>query len=105
MIFFQSIQIHFKVLGISAKQSRERSPFCTKHLMIILILSVAVSAQTKCIISLAETFEEYTTCIYGIFTLIMYGIEFGIHIWKMKQIFKFIENFKHLIESSELNQK
>lgn len=33
----------------------------------------------------------------------MFQIEFAMHICKMKQLFKFIENLEHLIESSELN--
>lgn len=52
-------------------------------------------------ISLAETFDEYTLCMYGAFTFGMAEAEFVIHVWKMKQMFKFIENFERLIETSE----
>lgn len=101
MKIFKSIRYHFKILGITVNQTRERSSINMKHLFVFFILVVSIVSQIICIKSLAETFEEYTDSIYGMFTLTMTGIEFGIHIWKMERIFKFIENFERLIESSE----
>lgn len=97
MKIFQSIQRHFTVLGITVNQSS----ISLKHLIILLMMVLCVAAQITCIIFVAQTFEEYTLCIYGSFTLAMTGLEFGILVWKMKQLFKFIANFEHLIESSE----
>lgn len=103
MKIFQSIQHSFTILGITVNQSQEQWPLNFKHLFVFIALNASITAQIVCIISLAENFEEYTVCMYGIFTLAMFEMEYGIHIWKMKQLFKFIENFEHLIESSELN--
>lgn len=103
MKIFQSNQRHFTVLGITVEQSRKPSSFSFKHLTIILIILLCITALFMCIIFLADSFEEYTVCIYGIFTIGTTEIELALHVWKLKQIFKFIENFEHLIESSELN--
>lgn len=99
MKIFQSIRKHFAILGITV----DHMPISFKHLFILIALNASITTQIVCIISLAENFEEYTVCIYAIFTIAMVEMEFGIHIWKMKQLFKFIENFEYLIESSELN--
>lgn len=101
MKIFQSIQQHFAILGITINQSRERSSINFKHLFIFFALNTSLTTQIVGIISIADNFEEYTVCIYGAYTLVMIEMEYAIHIWKMKQIFKFIENFEHLIESSE----
>lgn len=103
MKIFQSIQQNFVILGITVGQARQQSTFKFRHLMIFFILSVCATSEMLCLITLAESFEEYTETIYGLFSIIMFAVEYGIHIWGMKRIFKFIENFGLLIESSELN--
>lgn len=103
MKIFQSIQQYFTILGITEKQTRERSSLSLKHLTILLLMFSCVVTNAVCIVHVAETFEEYTLCIYGFFTFGMTVLEFAIHIWKLKPIFKFIGNFEQLIESSELN--
>lgn len=102
MKIFQSIQRHFTVLGITVHQSREQSPISIKQLIVILIFVLNSGTQVMSIAFVAEEFEEFTFSIYALFTLTMCVIEFGILIWKMKQLFQFIENFENLIESSEL---
>lgn len=102
MKIFQSIQRNFATLDITVSQSREPSLISRKHLIICVILCANIVTNVVSIISLAESFDEYTFCIYGSFTLTMTGMEFIIHIWKMRQLFQFIENFEQLIETSEL---
>lgn len=103
MKIFQSIQQYFTVLGITVDQSRESSLISLKHLIIILIVFLNVVMQIICIISLAETFDEYTICIYALYTMVLVEMEYGIQIWKMRQLFKFIENFEQLIDASVFN--
>lgn len=105
MKIFQSIQRNFATLDITVSQSREPSLISRKHLIICVILCANICTNVVSIISLAESFDEYTFCIYGSFTLTMTGVEFIIHIWKMRQLFQFIENFEQLIETSELTAK
>lgn len=102
MKIFQCIQSNFAIIGITVDQARERTLLSLKHIIIFLAMSASTTTQVLSIMYLAETFEEYTFCMYGIFTVVMTQAEFAIHIWKMKQLFKFIENFEHLISSSEL---
>lgn len=101
MKIFETIQRHFAILGITVNQTRKLSSISLKNVLILLGMLFSVVSQIICIISVAETFEEYTLCIYGSFTLAVTGIELAMHIWKMKQLFEFIKNFEHIIETSE----
>lgn len=103
MKIFKSIQNNFAVLGVCASQTRERSSINLKNSIAFVLLLLNFCSQAMCFIFSAQSFEEYTVCIYAFLTLLMFQFEFVMHIWKMKQLFKFIENFEHLIESSELN--
>lgn len=105
MKIFQSIQWHFATLGITADQTQKRTPISFKQLVILLTMFSFVVFQIICIISVAESFEEYTLCIYGSFTIAVTDIEIAVHVWKMKQMFEFIENFERLIETSESTAK
>lgn len=101
MKIFETIQRHFATLGITVNLTRKTSSLSLKNVVILLAMLFCVVSQIICIISVAETFEEYTLCIYGSFTLAVTDIEIGMHIWKMKQLFAFIDNFENLIEASE----
>lgn len=101
MKIFETIQRHFAILGITVNQTRNLSSISLKNVLILFGMLFSVVSQIICIISVAETFEEYTLCIYGSFTLAVTCIELAMHIWKMKQLFEFIENFEHIIETSE----
>lgn len=103
MKIFQSIQQYFKILEITQIHANEQSTLNFRHLIILGLLSTSIFELNIYLNSVAETFEEYTECLYGLFTMTMFAAEYGIHIWRMKKIFKFIENFEQLIESSKLN--
>lgn len=100
MKIFQTIQRHFAVFGITVNQSRGQSSICFNHLFVFLMLLSCISSQIICIISLAENFEDCTNCIHEAFKLSIAEAEFVVHIWKMKLLFKFIENFERLIGTS-----
>lgn len=104
MKIFQTIQKNFAMLGISANQTRERSSINFKNSIAFVLILLNFCSQFINLIFLADNFEEYTICIYAFFTVMMFEMEFGIHVWKMTKLFKFIENFQRLIESSELNR-
>lgn len=49
----------------------------------------------------AQNFVEYIDGFYGFITILVFSLNFAIHIWMIENIFLFIENFGNVVQRSK----
>lgn len=98
---FESVQNNFELLGISSHRANQNHFLDVKFWMILLQFGVVLISYMCYIFYEAKTFEEYTSTMYSILTLLTTALHFLMHQWKMRNLFKFIVNFENFINKSE----
>lgn len=102
MKLFQLDQKYYAILGISSHQSNQKYPFLNARTLIcasLLVFSIITFAIY--FVLLANSFKEFTDCVTTISTTFMVAALFGVNIWKMKRLFKFITLVENLIQKSK----
>lgn len=102
---FQSVQFHYKKLGIHPSKIDQPLWFYAKNLLYITPSVLCLISMIAYFYSEAQNMMEYSSvfsiCI-GILLAIVY---FSVIIWKATEIFKLIEQFDQFIEMSRQNSK
>lgn len=101
MEVFKLIQVYFIELGVNANQSVRSHPFNAKNVMVLIIFILSILSNLIYLIGFATTFEEYTSCLNLIASLVVCFMVFAIIVWKMKELFEFIKLLDHMIQKSK----
>lgn len=98
---FESVLKSSEMLGIGLHQANQNHLLDVRFWLILLQFGIVLVSYICFIIYEAATFEEYTSSIYSILTLLTTALHFLMHQWKMRSLFKFIVNFENFINKSE----
>lgn len=101
MKIFQSIEDNLAILGISSYQSIQVQPFNTRNVTTLLVFGLSVISNCVFLFHVADSFMEYTKCVYVVSTLITSFICFAHLVLKMPKLFEFIKNFEQIVEESK----
>lgn len=99
--FFQSVQNNFEMLGISSHRATQNRLLDVKFWMILLQFGVVLISYICFIFHEAKTFEEYTSSMYSILTVLATALHFLMNQWKMRNLFHFTANLENFINKSE----
>lgn len=103
MKIFQSIQKYLAMLGICSPHIDQKYSINAKNLIALLSLSIPIFAGDVPQFYLAESFDDYTNTFYATLTMLVNTFDFSIHISVAGRIYKFIENFERIIQTSGCN--
>lgn len=101
MELFKVTKEKCSILGLSAHQSNQKYPFNSKNLVTIVVLYTGAFLAAMNLLWGASTFQEFTESIYITSTLFATALNYTTHVYKMKMIFKFLEDFENFINSSK----
>lgn len=105
MKILESIQEGFSKLGVTSWQSIQTNPFNGKNVMCLVWLFLMTISVCIFLTEEATSLKEYVNILGSSITLVVIFIEFALHLWKIKGIFEFIDNFEELIEKSKYKKK
>lgn len=97
---FESVLKNAEILGINLHQANQNHLLNMKFWFILVQFGVVLVSYLCFVTYEANTFEEYTSSIYSILTLLTTALHFLMQQWKMGSLFKFIINFENFINKS-----
>lgn len=102
MKFCQSVQTYFAQLGINHQsQFVKNDSFQIKNIIIFAFIGGAFVLCSLFLIFDANNFKEWSDCVFSSITSLMGMFDYAIHVWKMEELFQFIEKFEHFIQRSK----
>lgn len=100
MKIFKSVRVYFRMLGVDADHSIQSNPFNAKNLLVFIVFILSIISNFVYILNYANSFEEYTNCINTVSTVFIGITVFGILVWKMRELFEFIQCLENAIQNS-----
>lgn len=98
---FQSAVEYLASLGITQSQAMQSNPFNVKNIVHMLLFGITAYLCGAFLIYTANSFKDYTESIYISSVTMLVFVVFVILIWKMENVFKFIETWKKTSEQSK----
>lgn len=97
----QTLQQKFAILGICPIETKQACNSRNKLLIGFCIFGISSISHCVFLFGVANTFEEYTNSIYMTTMTISIAAVYLIVVWKMENLFQFIENCEQIIDKSE----
>lgn len=97
---FELIQYYLTIVGIVVQHPNQKWLFNERNVAVITIFGLTFIFKLMYFFYGAETLVEYTESVYVLSTLIATSLAYAIIIWKMPQLFEFINNFENTINGS-----
>lgn len=101
MMFFELIQYYLAIVGIDSDHANRKCLLNKRNVTVITIFVVTAIFKIMYFVHEAKTFVEYTESLYVISTLFAAIFSFAIIIWKMPQLFEFMNDFECSINESK----
>lgn len=101
MKLFRVTRKFLTALGIDSSQAEQKCLLNFKNVSLLIGNSVLCSTNILFSYQEVDDFQVYMNIMYSAFTGLITQTEYLLHIWKMDKIFKFIENFETLIQTSK----
>lgn len=99
MKIFQTIRKQWLTFGVGLHQ---RS-FNTRILRTLFSLSLCIFSSVAYFFCVAKTFQEYAESVFWIGPLINCNLMYAIIVWRMQQIFEYLDEIEIMVNESKTN--
>lgn len=101
MKILQTVRSDFLVLGLDPYPTNRLRPFNSKNILRLSLLTYGLISFTIYLYKIANSFEEYTKCIFVLTTLLDTLLIFWMMIWKSRQFFEYFDKMERKIDKSK----
>lgn len=101
MQILESIREKLEIIGMSNQQSLQKYPFNERNVTCLLLHGINIVCNLGFLIYGTKDLMEFTDSLFLTITAILTAAIFINLMWKMRELFEFINNLEDIVDQSE----